>query len=289
MTEQEYLQTYDISNFDRPSVATDIVLLSLLRDKPDADIRSVDVHALQLLLIRRGSHPYLGKWALPGGFSNPAETVYETAKRELLEETNVTNAHLELDGIYSDNNRDPRGWIISNAWLGLINIHECDLRADTDAWEARWFTIQSLDSKITHKDKVSTEYTHTLTLHNSDINETLTSVIKETLTVNKSCIDVNFTVVQSNLAFDHDNIVVQTLLHFFEKTKEDIRPIFNLLPDTFTLGQLQATYELITGKREQNFRRMIVDYVVETGELASIQGFRPAKLFSRNNEKFKYR
>ena len=47
------------------------------------------MNALQILLIKRASHPFMNKWALPGGFCKPTETVYETAKRELFEETGV--------------------------------------------------------------------------------------------------------------------------------------------------------------------------------------------------------
>ena len=286
MTESEYLAQYNIANFDRPSLATDIVLLSLLRDKKDADIKSVNAHALQILLIKRASHPCKDKWALPGGFCRPNESVYETAKRELKEETNIQNAELQLSGVFSKQNRDPRGWIISTAWLGLVDRYKYKLRAETDAWEAAWFTIIGLNSKITNSTMSQTEYTHTLTLKNEESGEILIAETKETIILNKDITDSIYTNVTNPFAFDHNEIIIKTLVELREKIKEDIRPVFNLLPTEFTLGEVEAAYEFIIGCPASNFRRKIADYVVQTDKFAEVQGFRPAKLYVRNNARF---
>ncbi len=289
ITEKEFLEQYDITSFDRPSVASDIVLLSLDRYDDPNNIKSLNIHGLQLLLIKRANHPFKGKWALPGGFCRPTESVYETAKRELFEETNVSNAYLQLTSVHSEKDRDPRGWIISNAWLGLIDRYKCNLRADTDAWEAAWFTIKSFESIITNSNMNSTEYTHKLVLVNNDTNETLTLIATETIILNNNVRENIFNSVRNELGFDHNKIIIQTLVDFKESIKEDIRPIFNLLPDLFTLGEVQTTYELIINGPTQNFRRRINNYVIETDKYAEIKGYRPAKLFKRNPEKFKYR
>lgn len=289
MTEKEFLANYDITQYARPSLTSDIVLLSLLRDKPDADIKNIDVHALQILLIKRASHPFKNEWALPGGFCRPSETAYETAKRELFEETNIKQAYLKLDGVYSNQNRDPRGWIISNAWLGLIDRFQCDLRADTDAWEAEWFTIESIKSAITLVTTQVTEYNHQITLRSEITDVTLTAVITETITCVGTTYESTYKTLHSDLAFDHGEIILQTLLNFKDEIKEDIRPLFNLLPVEFTLGELQTSYELLLGEKSQNFRRKIAPYVTETNKFAEIRGYRPTKLFKRNNIMFKYR
>lgn len=288
ITEKEFLEQYDITSFDRPSVASDIVLLALDRYNDPNNIKSLNIHGLQILLIKRANHPFKGKWALPGGFCRPTESVYETAKRELFEETNVSNAYLQLTSVHSEKDRDPRGWIISNAWLGLIDRYKCNLRADTDAWEAAWFTIKSFESTITNSNMNSTEYTHELILVNNDTNETLTLIATETIILNNNVRENIFNSIRNELGFDHNKIIIQTLVNFKESIKEDIRPIFNLLPDLFTLGEVQTAYELIINGPTQNFRRRISDYVIETNEYAETKGYRPAKLFKRNPEKFKY-
>src|SRR4051812_22983401 len=81
---------------------------------------------LKILLIKRAAKDREGnanvegdKWALPGGFVNPDETAYTAAKRELKEETGVTGFHLKHFGVFDQPGRDPRGWIISNAFYAI--------------------------------------------------------------------------------------------------------------------------------------------------------------------------
>ena len=284
--EKEYLDNYDISQYARPSLASDIILLALQRDKPGSNIKNLNVHGLQILLIKRASHPFKDKWALPGGFCRPTESVYETAKRELMEETNVANAYLKIDDIHSDQNRDPRGWIISVSWLGMIDKYACSLRADSDAWEAAWFTIKDWHSHISKSCANYTEYTHVITIENENTHEMLVSIITETVTLVNQKVEHSFKVHQSSLAFDHDKIIMESLIHLRDSIKEDIRPIFNLFPKQFTIGELQTAYEIIIGHPTNNFRRKISDYVIETNTYADIKGYRPAKLFTINQKKF---
>ena len=90
--EQAYLSGYDISAFDRPSVAADIAVFSIIDEKNQhsrkekrdpSNYRKDPLKQLKLLLIRRASFPYKNAWALPGGFCRKGESVLETARREL--------------------------------------------------------------------------------------------------------------------------------------------------------------------------------------------------------------
>ena len=175
ITEKEFLQSYDISKFVQPSIATDIVLFTL--GEVDND-RKVNVGPLQVLLIKRASHPCKDKWSLPGGFAIPQETLKQTAIRELRDETHVINAYLEEFGTFSDSHRDPRGWIVSNTWLGAINKIDCHLRADTDAWDAKWFNVSITKKdkgKIESKHQIFTTTEYTLHLDAEDNSEHLTA------------------------------------------------------------------------------------------------------------------
>ena len=78
LTEQEFLASYHAGDFPRPSVTADIMIFSR------------DERGLKVLLVRRGGHPCLGQWALPGGFVEPNETIGHAAARELEEETGLT-------------------------------------------------------------------------------------------------------------------------------------------------------------------------------------------------------
>ena len=131
LTEEEYLKTYDPYAWKTPSLTADICIIS----KKGEDEK--------ILLIRRGNHPCLGKWALPGGFSQEGERIEETAARELLEETgiDIPSGELTLVGIYSKPKRDPRGWTVSAAYLAVVDPEKVSPKAADDAADAGWFSI----------------------------------------------------------------------------------------------------------------------------------------------------
>lgn len=105
-----------------------------------------------VVLIKRKNPPYMGSWALPGGFVEYGETVESAALRETKEETGLD---VELDrivSIYSDPERDPRGHIISICFLGHKTGGK--LMADTDAAEVKCFgldEISEIDLAFDHR------------------------------------------------------------------------------------------------------------------------------------------
>lgn len=86
-----------------------------------------------VVLIRRGSDPFEGQWALPGGFVEVGETVEQAAAREAAEETGLAVEAASLVGVYSEPERDPRGHNVSVAFLARVLGGQ--LRAATDASE----------------------------------------------------------------------------------------------------------------------------------------------------------
>jgi 8-oxo-dGTP diphosphatase len=95
---------------------------------------------LHVLLVRREEEPHAGAWSLPGGFMSENERPEETAQRKLTEKTGVGAVYMEQLQTYGDPNRDPRGWIPSVAYLGLIDA--AVLREQESA--ARWFPVDAL-------------------------------------------------------------------------------------------------------------------------------------------------
>ena len=292
--EREYLENYNIEQFERPSVATDIVAFAVMQDGEQSNIRKLENRELKLLLIKRSQFPYKGAWALPGGFLRPGETIEETAKRELLEETGVENPFLHLAGVYSEVGRDPRGWIISNSFISLINAENCSLRADTDAWDAAWFCVKLQSDNTSSDDSTSTTkmIKHTLTLSfdsassdsniKGDENIEIKAIVSEKSTRKGHNHVSSYQIVDSGeLGFDHAKIIVQSLLELRDMMEYDLRIAFDLLPESFTLAQLQSTIEKVTDKKflSANFRRKASDYVEETGEVIEGYGHRPAMLF----------
>ena len=131
LTEAEYLAGYRQGDYPRPSVTAD---MAVFREGE---------RGMELLLIRRGGHPFLGKWALPGGFSEPGETVDETAARELREETNLEGLPLTPFGFFSMPGRDVRAWTMSEGFAAILPEDSPEPVAGDDARETGWFTVDS--------------------------------------------------------------------------------------------------------------------------------------------------
>lgn len=319
--EKEYLSHYDIRQFERPSIATDMAVFSIMGNlvntkmekiRDAENFRKLPEKKLKILLIKRGTYPYLNCWALPGGFCQKEEEVYETARRELYEETHVKNAYLQLSGIYGDIGRDPRGWIISHTFLALMDGEKCELRAGSDAWEARWFDVgfeKKEKKKSVKEDAAVVENEYTLQLIHSDIhasnivtgteNETneknmtkpitLSAVIRERKEFKNYHETVRYDILQSEgLAFDHAKIITCAILSLRRQVEEDGKLVFDLMPERFTLTELQKAFEIILDRKllVANFRRKMADYVIETDQMIEGAGHRPAKLFKRNLEMF---
>ena len=97
---------------------------------------------MHVLLIQRGNEPYKGYWAFPGGFLNMDETVARCAERELEEETGIVLTGMQLSGIYSNVDRDPRGRVVTAAYTAMTTMPEAT--AADDAAAAKWWQLNAL-------------------------------------------------------------------------------------------------------------------------------------------------
>ena len=133
-TLEAFLAVYDPGRYDRPSVTVDVALFTLLPEDP---VR------LGVLLIKRSDHPFIGMWALPGGFIHMDEDLEESAYRELREETGVEDVTLNELGVFGAPDRDPRTRVITVAYFGLVPMGELKPSAGDDAADARLFSIRA--------------------------------------------------------------------------------------------------------------------------------------------------
>ncbi len=248
---------YSYEKFPRPSVAVDCALFGL-ESVPPEKRSQLDTKKLKILLVKRGSAPHEGMFALPGGFLRENETVEHALLREMDEETGIKDELKTINlGIYSKVGRDERGWIISCAFLALTNKVELCSSAQSDAAEARWFDFDFAENKDgavillrDGADSIRLDYKN-----------------------GESC-------GEQALAFDHAQIIYDAFLKLREEVViHDL--IFPLLPPLFTIADLQQPYELITGIQTSpaNFRRKMMNKITETNETAAAISHRPAKLY----------
>ncbi|MBR5827035.1 MAG: radical SAM protein [Clostridia bacterium] len=266
--EKLFLSSYKMDDYDRPSIATDIAVFSMFEEPSDSHRKDADSR-LHVLLIKRGEHPFMNKWALPGGFLKPTETIEECALREIKEETNLVPVSLLPIGVFSNPERDPRGRIISNAFASIVNASGVEVMAGSDAIKAQWFEVS-----------FNFEQDNIFKMDFIGASETIHVELREIASkFGNSTFEI---LTNTGLAFDHAEIIA-TALSVMRNESERFVITFDFLPDKFTLTALQKVQETLMGISllTANFRRKIAEYVEETDEFTEGAGHRPARLFRR--------
>jgi 8-oxo-dGTP diphosphatase len=286
LTQKEFLESYIPGNYDRPSNTVDMLLFTV----DDIPVEGKDPDkALKMLLIKRGDHPYLGCYAIPGGFVHIDEALSTACYRELKEETNIDNVYFEQLKTFGDLvERDPRMRVISIAYLALTPKTSIKEVAGDDATYAQWFTVRkdfisSTNSGIERID------TYNLTLVSDDgevkIGYLVTErFIKNGIISNKVPSYELLEWSKDELAFDHIDLVYCAIERL--KNKIEYTPIaFTLLPKYFTLREVQKLYEAILHLEKPltraNFRRKIKKMVIKTEKEKETSG-RPATCYTFN-------
>lgn len=238
--EAEFLRLYRADAWPRPSVAVDLAVFTV-----------VDGH-LQVLLVQRGQHPFLGDRALPGGFvrvgdgDRGGEDVEEAAHRELASETGLPRGTVYLEQLYTFGRagRDPRTRVVSVAWFALVPPDRADeVSAGDDAAAAGWHHWSDLGLEDRSMD---------------DVRAAVRSRV----------------VGQPNgtgLAFDHAEILKVAVERL--RGKLSYSPIAHeLVPQEWTAAELRTVYEAIEGQplERSNFYRRLrrleeLGHAVEVG------------------------
>ena len=279
LTEKEFLEHYKPGNYDRPSVTVDMLIFTIDTVTPSNSKCAAD-KVLKLLLIQRKNHPYIYQWALPGGFVNIDESLIEAAKRELKEETGIENVYMEQLYTMGGVNRDPRMRVISTAYMALAPKESLNAAAGDDAQDADWFEV----SKELLSES-SEGRTWCISLINEEKDVHIKYLLKETYRMN-GVVKVADTDIElmpdsrGRIAFDHIEIVNIALERMSNKV--EYTPIaFNLLPEEFTLSELQKVYETLLGRSlyKANFRKKIKPMVEETDRMYTKGAYRPGKYY----------
>ena len=270
-SEEEFLRNYDPNEYERLSVTTDILVLSV-SSNDNANYRKTDDKKMSVLLVKRDNYPFKDMWCLPGGFVGYNEDLDEAPKRILKSETNLDNLYLEQLYTFGEVKRDPRMRVISTSYMSLIDKNRLMEHINKNA---SWFDIVLYEEK----DNVVT-----IILDNGI--ETISFSIKKELR-EKTTDRYSFNIIKNtNIAFDHPLVILAGLERLKNKLEyTDI--VFNMMPEYFTLGELQKVYEVILGKKllDPAFRRIIKNKVIKTDKIKTGEGHRPSYLFKYRKQK----
>lgn len=248
--DEEFLASYDPHEYDPIAVTVDVVTLTI-RDG-----------GLHVLLVQRGVRPYVGQWALPGGFvraggrgdrARTADDLPDAAIRELADETgeHLGTVHLEQLGTYGAPDRDPRMRVISVAYLAFAPELP-EPHAGSDAAAAAWVPVGSLG----------------LAEGGSGQRPGTTR----------------------RLAFDHARILGDGLER--ARSKLEYTPLAtSFVTEPFTISELRMVYEAVWGEQLHagNFHRKVLSvpgFVESTGETTETGGPRGgprARLYRRGD------
>lgn len=209
----------------------------------DVTILTVVEDRVGVLLHRRPKGPFTGSWALPGGFVQRDESLREAAERVLRDKGGLTEVHLEQLYTFGDLDRDPRDRVISVAYMALANLEQFRTSIPADMDVATGLASEADDGW-----QVEVE-------------------------VDGDAVD---------LAFDHDRIVVTAVERL--RGKIGWTPVgFQLLPEVFTLRELQHVHEVVGGNQvnPQSFRRRMLasGELEDTGEVEQDVSHRPGSLY----------
>lgn len=205
----------------------------------DAAIFTVQDGVLKVLLIRMKKKPYTGRWALPGGRLEAAETAEGTARRILRVQTGVHDAYLEQLATFDAPKRDPFGRVISVAHVALMRSEGVTLKTSEKYAGVKWEAIAKAKS----------------------------------------------------LAYDHD-LILETAVRRLRAKLEYTNVVWSLLPEIFSLSELQQAYEAILGRvlDKRNFRKKILSLglLASTGKKRAEGPHRPAELYRFRRRELSY-
>ena len=242
-SEAEFLADYDVTKFDRPSVAVNVLVFSVSNNVAE-NWRRTDKKSFSVLLVRRDDYPEIGKWNLPGGFIGMQETALDAAHRLLRSKAGVVGGiYLEQLYTFDDIDRDPRTRVFSIAHMALINKANLHYSGSHDV---QWFDIELADGKL---------------LLTSD----------------------DLILTDKDLAFDHATIIrtgIERLRNKIEYTDIvfDMMPREFTLGELQQVYEIILGRKLIPAA----FRRTIANKVVSTGKMRTGSGHRPSVLFKKH-------
>lgn len=213
----------------------------------DVALVAVKGDALFTVLVKRQFPPHEGGWALPGGFVRENESLEQTAARVMREKAGMAGVYLEQLYTFGSPGRDPRMRVVAVAYYALV---------ERERFEA---LPEKRGEVLLAKLVVPWEGETGGPVGLRDEEGAPVAV-----------------------GFDHDDMLGLVVKRM--RGKLNYSPVgFQLLPDAFTLRQLQHVHETVLGtelNKDSFRRRMLASGSLEaTGQRQNDVGHRPAELY----------
>ncbi|MES2699965.1 MAG: NUDIX domain-containing protein [Pseudomonadota bacterium] len=230
------------------SVASDLGAYPSPHLAVDIVLFTIEDQVLKVLTMERSVEPFAGCQVLPGGFVHPGENLDDTARRVLTEKAGLSDLAVEQLYTFSAPGRDPRGWVVSAAYFALV-------------------PYERLYAAASHIDGLR-----------------LPQVLADQAGGAVQLRDAGEPV---SIGFDHAEIIYTALARLRGKLDWSSLP-FALLPEQFTLLELQQVHETILGRvlNKPHFRKKWLGKILPdgshleaTGEFTSGRRHRPAELY----------
>ena len=223
--ENEFLESYDASQYKHPSLTIDLVILTI---NPNNE--------LCVILNKRDQYPYKDRFALPGGFINLEKDLDDSVKEILTRKTQLNPDYIHFEQLYTFGkvDRDPRTRVISVAYFALIPYSQLSVVVkNADKFNEAYKTVYDKKGDVVTSNQIFTL---------------------------KQIKDLQ---LQNLMAFDHYEIIKTTIDRI--KGKITYVPLaFHLVnnPYSFTIFEVQKVYEAFLDKKIDisNFRRDFKTY-----------------------------
>ena len=248
-TFEQYMKTYDASVWKHPSVTIDVVLMTQIDGE------------MYVLLTKRKNHPFAGCWSTPGTFVNYDESLDKAVERTISEKIGIdgegNNFWYRQLHTFGSPDRDPRDRVITTSYLSLINSEKLRILLEEDKYADNTKNLALFKVKMRKVVENESKQMSIITLTNNEENLVIQYKIVETIKGNWIQTDsvLDESISNSELAGDHIKLIHNAMVHM-ENNSGNYGVLLNLLPELFSLGDVQKVYEDITGKRQiaGNFR-----------------------------------
>ena len=282
-------------------VATD-VLIYTVREQTPAVSGTLPEKKLQLLMIKRKNDPFKGQWAIPGGAVENNEDVDTAAYRELKEETDIDNVYIEQLYAWGKSDRDPRSKqfpqnrSVSVSYIALVDSGKLNVQAGDDAADAKWFSVECdvKENLLTENEVIyGKERLYNITLSHQEDGENIVCNARDSVKkmLEGSTLHTKREILASSgIAFDHAQIIQYSLERLKSET-ELTNIAFNLMPELFTIEELQGVYEVLLGKKivPSSFHTQVVEVdklVIATNEFKTADLHQSSQLYKFNHQWF---